>query len=56
MIEQAGALSLSGPQVIVAHFSFDTAWIDPIPTGMDALLENLVEDALMQRFLLLRGE
>jgi len=56
MIEQAGALSLSGPEVIVAHFPFDAAWVDPIPAGMDTFLKNLVENALMQRFLLLRGE
>jgi hypothetical protein len=56
IIETPSSLALAGPQVVVAHFSFHTTRIDPIPAGADPLLKDLVEDGFMQGFPVLRGE
>ena len=55
-IDPPSALALAGPQVVVAHFPFHAARIDPIPAGADALLKDLIEDRFMQGFPVLRGE
>ncbi|MGI8959600.1 MAG: hypothetical protein ACR2IV_07555 [Bryobacteraceae bacterium] len=55
-VEVASALTFAWTQIVVAHFSFHAARIDPIPARNDAFLKNLIEDRFMQGFLLLRGE
>jgi hypothetical protein len=49
-------MALAGPKGVVAHLSLDAAGNDPIAAGTHALFEDLVEDRLMQGFLLPRGE
>ena len=55
-INAAGALALPGPQVVVAHLALDSAGIDPVPAGDDALLKDLPQDCLMQGFPAPSGE
>jgi hypothetical protein len=55
-IEAASALAFTWTQIVVAHFPFHATRIDPIPTGNDAFLKNLIQNRFMQGFLLLRGE
>lgn len=40
----------------VAHLAFDAAWIATAMTGGYALLQNLVQDAVMKLFAQPRGE
>jgi hypothetical protein len=40
----------------VAHLAFDAAQISPAAAASDPLLQDLVEHAFMERFLLRRGE
>jgi hypothetical protein len=51
-----GTLALAGPQIVVAHLALYAAEVDPAPAGDNTLLEDLVQDRLMQGFLLPRGE
>jgi hypothetical protein len=55
-VEAAGGLSLTWPQIVVAHLSFHAARVDPIPTGHDTLLKDFIEDRFIQDFPVLRGE
>jgi hypothetical protein len=48
--------ALAWSQAVIAHFSFDSAWIDSMPARYHTLLENLVKDHLMKDLLLPRGE
>jgi hypothetical protein len=49
-------MTLARAQVVVAHFPFHAARVDSVSAGTDSLLENLIEDGLMQGFLVPRGE
>ena len=49
-------LALAWAQFVVAHFPFHAARVDPISTGANALLKNLVEDRFVPDLFLLRGE
>ncbi|HEX3141876.1 MAG TPA: hypothetical protein VHQ87_17605, partial [Rhizobacter sp.] len=52
----AHRLGMTSAKRPVAHLSFDAARIAPPAAAGDALLQDLIEHALMERFLLLRGE
>ena len=55
-VEAPGALSLAGPEIVVAHLALHAARIDPIATRNDPLLKNFVEDRFVEGFSLPRGE
>jgi hypothetical protein len=54
--DRAHRLGMTSAKRPVAHLSFDAARIAPPAAAGDALLQDLIEHALMERFLLLRGE
>ena len=47
---------MTGPQVEVAHLTLDPARVPPTTLGCDALLQNLLQHALMEAFAQPRGE
>jgi len=49
-------LTLTGSELVIAHFTFHSTRIRAISSGGDALLEDLVKDHLIEDFLLPRGE
>jgi hypothetical protein len=55
-IDSSGWMPCSGAEAVVAHLALDPSEIDSIPARTHALIKNFVENRLMERFPVLRGE
>jgi hypothetical protein len=55
-VDAAGWISITGAQVVVTHLALDAAEVDSVAARPGSFVENLVENGVMKKFPLPRGE